>query len=176
MDTRKHIKESERLNQALGGRLPEVQKDLKEIMIKYNLNAMPELAFDVSRYVIEELHTERINSSNVLTVIAEKQDREVGMDAKKYVSERIVNISDLEEKLKKAQFITLSALEELKKNSPSIINIKELLEEDLEILSESIGFEFEIERRTTTDVFEHQQDKEEEGIIEFCYKECSPVC
>lgn len=79
------------------------------------------------------------------------------MDAKKYVSERIINISDLEEKLKKAQLITLSALEELKKNSPSIVNIKELLEEDLEILSESIGFEFEIERRTTTDVFEHQQ-------------------
>lgn len=79
------------------------------------------------------------------------------MDTKKYVSERIVNISDLEEKLQKAQFITLSALEELKKNSPSIINIKELLEEDLEILSKSIGFEFEIERRTTTDVFEHKQ-------------------
>lgn len=79
------------------------------------------------------------------------------MDAKKYVSERIVNISDLEEKLQKAQLITLSALEELKKNSPSIVIIKELLEEDLEILSESIGFEFEIERRTTTDVFEDQQ-------------------
>lgn len=61
MNVKKHVEEEKRLNQALGGRLLEVQKDLKEVMIKYNLGAMPELAFDVSRYVIEELHIERIN-------------------------------------------------------------------------------------------------------------------
>lgn len=76
---------------------------------------------------------------------------------KKYVSERIVNIADLEQKLQKAHTGTLSVLEELKKDNPSISNIKGLLEENAKILTESINFEFEIERRITTDVCE--QDK-----------------
>ena len=75
----------------------------------------------------------------------------------KYVSERIVNIADLEQKLQKAQIVTLSALEELKKNNPSMNVIKGLLEENAKLLAQSINFEFEIERRITTDVPEHPQ-------------------
>ena len=75
----------------------------------------------------------------------------------KYVSERIVNIVDLEQKLQKAQVVTLSALEELKKDNPSMDVIKGLLEENAKLLVQSINFEFEIERRITTDVPGRQQ-------------------
>lgn len=81
----------------------------------------------------------------------EHSKRKVMEAMQKYVSERIVNIADLEQKLQSAHIATLSALKELQKENPSIQNIEGLLRETEKILTESINFEFEIERRITTD-------------------------
>ena len=61
MDAEKHIREKERLNQALSGKLPEVQNELGQVFRKYGVDAMPSLAHDVSCYVIEELYLESFN-------------------------------------------------------------------------------------------------------------------
>lgn len=61
MDAEKHIREKERLNQALSGKLPEVQNELGQVFRKYGVDAMPSLAHDVSCYVIEELYIGRLS-------------------------------------------------------------------------------------------------------------------
>lgn len=61
MDIEKHIREKERLNQALSGRLLEVRSEMEQLFRKYAIDAMPSLAHDVSCYVIEELYLDRFN-------------------------------------------------------------------------------------------------------------------
>ncbi len=61
MDAEKHIREKERLNQALSGKLPEVQNELGQVFRKYGVDAMPNLAHDVSCYVIEEMYIKRFS-------------------------------------------------------------------------------------------------------------------
>lgn len=60
-DIEKHLRERERLNQALSGKLQEIQKGLGQLFQKYGIDSMPGLAHDVSCYVIEELYLERFN-------------------------------------------------------------------------------------------------------------------
>lgn len=60
-DIEKHIRERERLNQALSGKLSEIQKEMKQLFQKYAIEALPGLTHDVSCYVIEELYLERFN-------------------------------------------------------------------------------------------------------------------
>lgn len=60
-DIEKHIRERERLNQAVSGKLPEIQNALGQVFKKYGVDSMPGLAHDVSCYVIEELYLERFN-------------------------------------------------------------------------------------------------------------------
>lgn len=59
MDVEKHILEKERLNQALSGRLLEIQSEMEEVFRKYAIDSMPGLAHDVSCFVIEELYLKR---------------------------------------------------------------------------------------------------------------------
>lgn len=61
MDVEKHIREKDRLNQALSGKLSEIQSEMKQIFNKYALDTMPGLAHDVSCYVIEEMYLDRFN-------------------------------------------------------------------------------------------------------------------
>ncbi|MBS6954803.1 MAG: hypothetical protein KH230_16405 [Enterocloster asparagiformis] len=61
MDAKKHVAEGERLNQALNGKLEELSESMKKLLLKYNLDSMPEVASDAFRYVLEELHLERFN-------------------------------------------------------------------------------------------------------------------
>lgn len=61
MDIEKHIRGKERLNQALSGRLTEIQSEMEQLFRKYAVDAMPGLAHDVSCYVIEELYLGRFN-------------------------------------------------------------------------------------------------------------------
>ena len=61
IDAEKHIREKERLNQALNENLPNVQTDLEDVFKKYGIDAMPSLAHDVSCFVIEELYLKRFN-------------------------------------------------------------------------------------------------------------------
>lgn len=61
MDIEKHIREKERLNQALSGRLLEMQSEMEQLFKNYSVDAMPSLAHDVSCYVIEELYLSRFN-------------------------------------------------------------------------------------------------------------------
>ena len=61
MDIEKHIREKERLNQALSGRILEMQSEMEQLFKKYSVDAMPGLAHDVSCYVIEELYLSRFN-------------------------------------------------------------------------------------------------------------------
>ena len=60
-DIEKHIREKERLNQALNEKLPSLQEELEEVFKKYGIDAMPGLAHDVSCFVIEELYLKRFN-------------------------------------------------------------------------------------------------------------------
>lgn len=61
MEAEKHIKNGKRLNQALNGTLSEIQHELANVMKKYSIDAMPELALDICQYVIEEMHMEKLN-------------------------------------------------------------------------------------------------------------------
>ena len=68
-----------------------------------------------------------------------------------YVSERIMNISELE-KLIRSAYGTVAAIDrEIKKESPSIHRINELSEEARSLLQQAKDFEFCIERRRTED-------------------------
>lgn len=60
-DIEKHVRERERLNRALSGKLLEIQNELKQAFQKYDIDSMPGLAHDVSCYVIEELYLESFN-------------------------------------------------------------------------------------------------------------------
>lgn len=61
MDAEKHIKEKERLNQALNGKLDSFVVSVKVLLTEYNVDSMPGVGFDLCRYVIEELHMDRLN-------------------------------------------------------------------------------------------------------------------
>ena len=61
MDIEKHIREKERLNQALDGKLTTAQNELEELFKKYRIDAMPGLAHDFSSFVIEDLYLKRFN-------------------------------------------------------------------------------------------------------------------
>lgn len=58
---KKHVRDEERLNQALNGKLPNFFEDLSEVLRKYNVDSMPEIAFDCCKYVLEEIHLRKIN-------------------------------------------------------------------------------------------------------------------
>lgn len=60
-DIEKHIRERERLNQAVSGKLPEIQNALGQVFKKYGVDSMPGLAHDISCYVIEELYIGRFS-------------------------------------------------------------------------------------------------------------------
>lgn len=61
MDAEKHVREKERLNQALNGELDSFVESAKTLFLKYNIDSMPGIGFDLCRYVIEELHIARLN-------------------------------------------------------------------------------------------------------------------
>lgn len=61
MDAEKHIREKERLNQALSGKLSDLQSEMEQLFKKYSIDNTPGLAHDVSCFVIEELHLKKFN-------------------------------------------------------------------------------------------------------------------
>lgn len=60
MDAKRHIREEERLNQALSGKLPEFFKDFYEVLKNYNIDLMPEMSFDCCKYALEEIYLKNI--------------------------------------------------------------------------------------------------------------------
>ena len=63
LDAEKHVREKERLNQALNGKLAQVVDDIKDALIRNNIEHSAGIAVDVCIYTIEELHLERLNLS-----------------------------------------------------------------------------------------------------------------
>ena len=63
MDAERHLKEKERLNQALHGNLAPAVEDVTAALRKNNIDYSPGIAFDVCVYTIEELHLEKLNLS-----------------------------------------------------------------------------------------------------------------
>ncbi len=63
MDAERHLKEKERLNQALNGNLAQAVEDVTAALRKNNIDYSPGIAFDVCVYTIEELHLEKLNLS-----------------------------------------------------------------------------------------------------------------
>lgn len=63
MDAERHLKEKERLNQALNGNLARAVDDVTAALRKNNIDYSPGIAFDVCVYTIEELHLEKLNLS-----------------------------------------------------------------------------------------------------------------
>ena len=61
MDVKRHLKDEDRLNQALNGKLPELVEEFQELLKKYNLDLMPETAFDCCKYALEEIQLAKIN-------------------------------------------------------------------------------------------------------------------
>lgn len=59
----RHLKEKERLNQALNGNLAQAVEDVTAALRKNNIDYSPGIAFDVCVYTIEELHLEKLNLS-----------------------------------------------------------------------------------------------------------------
>lgn len=61
MDAEKYIRNRKRLNQATHQNLDEITQKLGNVLKAYNIDVMPETAFDVCCYVIESLYLERLN-------------------------------------------------------------------------------------------------------------------
>lgn len=60
MDAKRHIREEERLNRALSGKLPEFFKDFYEVLKNYDIDLMPEMSFDCCKYALEEIRLKDI--------------------------------------------------------------------------------------------------------------------
>lgn len=63
MNAEKHLKEKERLNQALNGNLAQAVGDVTAALRKNNIECSPGIAFDVCVFTIEEIHLEKLNFS-----------------------------------------------------------------------------------------------------------------
>jgi len=61
MNVEKHIRDKERLNQALNGKLDPLAHSMKELLEEYNIDLTPGVAFDTYCYVLEELHLDKFN-------------------------------------------------------------------------------------------------------------------
>lgn len=61
LDVKKHIKEKERLDQALNGGLDKIVYSLKKVFEENNIDSMPELSSDVCSYAIEEIWFSKFN-------------------------------------------------------------------------------------------------------------------
>lgn len=66
-----------------------------------------------------------------------------------YVSERIVNIAELENHIQNAYVSSISLKEELQSNRPDSKKVKILIDYIAEELQNAYDFDFHIERRTT---------------------------
>jgi hypothetical protein len=65
MKAEQYLKRKESLSLALNGqdRLMDAAKDIEETLTKYNLDSMPETAFDVMCFTLETIHLRKINLS-----------------------------------------------------------------------------------------------------------------
>ena len=67
----------------------------------------------------------------------------------KYVSERVINISELEELIRLSYHAVATIRNELDKQEPSVSQMVQLSEQVKQTLSDAVNFEFCVERRTT---------------------------
>ena len=67
----------------------------------------------------------------------------------KYVSERVINISELEELIRLSYHTVVAIRNELDKQDPSVAKMVYLSEPAKQNLSEAVHFDFSVERRTT---------------------------
>lgn len=61
MDARTHLLEEKRLDQALNRNLDSIENEIAQILIRYNIDSMPGIAFDVCKHTIEKLYLSRLN-------------------------------------------------------------------------------------------------------------------
>jgi hypothetical protein len=61
MNAEKHVRERQRLNQALNGNLDKTCESIKKCLVENCIDASPGIAFDTFCYVLEEFHLERLN-------------------------------------------------------------------------------------------------------------------
>lgn len=68
MTAEHYIQEKKRLSQSMNGqdRLLEAVSDITKTLSKYNLDIMPETAFDVMRFTLETIHLEKFNPEKFL--------------------------------------------------------------------------------------------------------------
>ena len=67
----------------------------------------------------------------------------------KYVSERVINISELEELIRLSYHTVVAIRNELDKQEPSVAKMAHLSEQAKQTLFEAVHFDFCVERRTT---------------------------
>lgn len=67
----------------------------------------------------------------------------------KYVSERVINISELEELIRLSYHAVVAIRNELDKQEPSVSQMAYLSEQAKQTLYEAVHFDFCVERRTT---------------------------
>lgn len=65
MEAEKYLRDKKRLSQALSGeeRLQNAVTDITAILRSYNLDTMPETAFDVMTFALETLHLDNFKVS-----------------------------------------------------------------------------------------------------------------
>lgn len=71
MNAERHLREKERLNQALNGNLARAVEDIIAALRKNNIDYSSGIAFDVCVYAIEELHLEKLNFSKYVQSLLE---------------------------------------------------------------------------------------------------------
>ena len=72
-----------------------------------------------------------------------------GGNIMKYVSERVINISELEELIRLSYHAVVAIRNELDKQEPSVSQMAYLSEQAKQTLYEAVHFDFCVERRTT---------------------------
>ena len=105
---KRHIEAEKRLDQALNGQLSSIAEEIKDVLKRHSLDYMPELASDTLMYALSEALLET-------RAYLPKPERQNKPESKIFVSERIINLAQLEDRIQVAR-ISVDVQKGIKQN------------------------------------------------------------
>lgn len=138
---KRHIEAEKRLDQALNGQLSSIAEEIKGVLKRHSLNYMPELAQDTLMYALEEALLET-------RIYPPKPERQSKPESKIFVSERIINLAQLEDRIQVARISVDVLKKELSKTAPSKDTIDRAVNTAVDALHTADGFELILEKRS----------------------------
>lgn len=150
---KRHIEAEERLDQALNGQLSSITEEIKDVLKRHSLNYMPELASDTLMYALDEALLET-------RVYLPKPEQQSKPESKTYVSERILNIAQLEDQIQVARISVDVLKKELSKTAPSKDTIDRAVNTAVDALHTADEFEFVLEKRSCIFTEDYERPRE----------------